>query len=131
MSSVQSSWTTNATYTALAGAVYVAAPPQAQYSLAVYGWKWDNIVREEWYIGGTYNDSGVMVTYEGLNESWKEYVFTQEKDLQRGFDKILGLTSTGHRLGIVGLGGVGYKGQVVGWVFFLACWIGVWEVLWM
>ena len=109
--------------------MYVAAPPEAQYSLAIYGWDWERIVRSEWYNGGTYNDSGVMVTYAGINESWKEYVVTQEKELQKGFDQILGLTSQGNRIGVVGSGGLGRRRVVLGWVVLLAGWIGVWGSL--
>ena len=110
--------------------MYVAAPPEAQYSLAIYGWNWDRIVRTEWYNGGTYNDSGTIVTYGGVNESWREYVVTQEKELQRGFNKIFGLESVGTRLG-AGFGGSRYEKVVLGWGVLLLGWIGVWEVLWM
>ncbi|KAE9380826.1 hypothetical protein N431DRAFT_449576 [Stipitochalara longipes BDJ] len=129
LTSLQSSWSAQPNYTALAGEVYVVAPAEAQYSLAVYGWNWDHIVRSEWYNGGTYNDSGTMVNYVGVTKSWKEAVVWQELVLQKGFDGILGLSSEANRVRVAGFGRVVPNGVMLGWILILMAWIGVWETL--
>jgi hypothetical protein len=72
----------------------------AQFSLAVKGWNWEEIVKIEWYNGGIYNDSGVMNTYEGVGQMWKDIVVRQERVLQRGFDGIFGLKSDTENAGV-------------------------------
>jgi hypothetical protein len=119
LSSLQSTWIAQPSYTSLASAIYLSSPTDAQFSLAVMGWDWDRIVRSEWYNGGTYNHSGNMVRYEGVGEIWRGVVERQEKVLQKGFDGVFGLKSEAENSGTVGRD-VG----VVLWYSVVVVWFG-------
>ncbi|PMD15860.1 hypothetical protein NA56DRAFT_663599 [Hyaloscypha hepaticicola] len=118
-SSLQSSWSQQATYTSLASALYVAAPTDAQFSLAVLGWNWEHIVQSEWYVGNA--SAGIV----GVGEQWKEVVRGQENVLQRGFDGLVGLVYNGTASsGVASTGYGGWEGVVI-YGLMVAGWIAV------
>jgi hypothetical protein len=108
-SSLQSSWSANPTFSYLLSAIYVAAPSSAQFSLAVYGYDWDTIVRAPWY--------------EDVAEVWRDVVSRQEELLQDTFDNVTGCGKENRGVVRKG-GGRGVDGVVLVWMLVFLGWIG-------
>jgi hypothetical protein len=79
----------------------LAAPTDAQLSLAVNGYSWDAIVNQPWY------QTGVAVP-------WRNMVGKQEVALQSAMDSVVGAAA-----GKVGASGNGMGGGGVGWMAVL------------
>ncbi|KAG0645822.1 hypothetical protein D0Z07_7921 [Hyphodiscus hymeniophilus] len=82
--SVEATFTLAYSYTQLQVLVFSAAPTDAQLSLALHGYVWDDILQQTWY-------------QTGVPAAWREKIDAQETAMQSAVNVALDVKGIGER----------------------------------